>query len=353
MISNSFKKDTNSYVVLLKWFWSITSWETQTELKIHQKQILWINDIITTKKNSLAVIEWWDKSITRLWENSKIIIKKNYVWDNLAKIQIHFSLLKWKTWSNIVTILDRDSYFKQDIKNVTASVRWTVFEANFDENYTTVYEHKIEVVDKNWNKKELVPWEILFFDTFSIEKLKQTLNNSWVEINKNLDKEYILKLREEFLNNIKPTLYNKFFNPDYEIYKKINDLSNQDFKKYFDSLDQKQKEEFLNKLNYFHQTINFEKWENTDLYNLKLNTTNILVNNISDENYKATLLKYSNYDLNDLLKNSKNQELIDKTKEILNKNKQVFEENVKEMFNNSIEKSKEFLQNNILNNLNK
>jgi hypothetical protein len=44
--------------------------------------------------NSLAVIEWGDKSITRLGENSRIVVKENFVSDDLSKINISFELLK-------------------------------------------------------------------------------------------------------------------------------------------------------------------------------------------------------------------------------------------------------------------
>ena len=47
---------------------------------------------------------------------------------------------------------------------------------------------------------------------------------------------------------MRDTFFENLFYKQEKQFEKINDLSNQDFKKYFDSLDQKQNEEFLNKL---------------------------------------------------------------------------------------------------------
>jgi len=51
-------------------------------------------NVINTLNNSLALIEWGDKSITRLGSNSKVMVKENFVADDLSKINISFELLK-------------------------------------------------------------------------------------------------------------------------------------------------------------------------------------------------------------------------------------------------------------------
>jgi hypothetical protein len=40
------------------------------------------------------LIEWGDKSITRLAGNSKVVIQKNSVASDLSEVQISFELLK-------------------------------------------------------------------------------------------------------------------------------------------------------------------------------------------------------------------------------------------------------------------
>ena len=75
-ISLFFKSvDRNSYLELVSWEWLLND----KVLQIWKKEKLSKEDIIETKtKDSLAIIEWWDWSITRLWWNTKVKIENQY-----------------------------------------------------------------------------------------------------------------------------------------------------------------------------------------------------------------------------------------------------------------------------------
>lgn len=71
------------------------------------------DSIRTIGKESLAVIEWGDGSITRLGGNTKISVGNNEVSRDYTKIDISFDLIAGKTWSNVVSFISGDSAFTQ------------------------------------------------------------------------------------------------------------------------------------------------------------------------------------------------------------------------------------------------
>jgi hypothetical protein len=304
-ISNSYKRDTNSYVMLVEWSWLLTTSGKKEVLKLNSKIKISDGDVIHTLSKSLAIIEWGDKSITRLWENSKIIVKENFISEDLSKINISFELLKWKTWSNVVSIFARDSYFKQDIKWVSAAVRWTVFEANYDNDYMVVHKHAVSLTNSSGETKEIYPWDVFSLKTFSIEQIKVVIDEAFQKLNNQLDDEYIKSLRQNFLNSLNDSnplnLVSRFSDENKVLTLLSKENSKQEFEKYLSNIDEEKKQKILNYVNTLSQSVNFENWEDWFLYNLKLNTRENLIENTENEDYKKTLIRYSVYDLSDML----------------------------------------------------
>ena len=322
-IYSDYKIDTNSYVILIKWNATISNNSWKKIIKLNEKNQIFPWDIITTFENSLAVIEWWDKSITRLDWWTEIKIWENFVSEDLTKINISFNLLKWKTWSNIITIMWNDSYFEQEVKWSIAAVRGTVFEVNYENDYIRTIEHEINLKNINWETIILKENEMFSLKESIIKDLKDLIDNSWEILNKKLDKEYFEKLTKELLmrlgnNNIFEKLFNKqekFISmlKKWEDFDKIND--------YLKNLKEKDREELLWNLKTINQMINFEKWENKNLYNIKLLSKNLLIDNVNDLYYKENLIKYSMYDLKNILRsNSLNEEIIKSTLDFLKTN---------------------------------
>lgn len=342
-ISNSYKRDTNSYVTLVEWSWLLTIWGEKEVLKLNIKTKISTWDVVHTLSKSLAVIEWWDKSITRLWENSKIIIKENFISEDLSKINISFELLKWKTWSNVVSIFSGESYFKQDIKWVSAAVRWTVFEANYDNDYMLVHKHAVKLTNSSWETKEIYPWEVFSLRTFSIEKLKIAIDETFQKLNNSLDEEYVKTLRENFLNSFNdsnPLNLVWKFKTENKVLNMINSSEwKQKLEEYLNDISPEKKQKVISFLNSLNQSVNFENWENEELYNIKLNSRDTLIDNSSDDNYKKTMVRYSMYDLSGMLSlGNIKQELFDNTLGLLYENKNYVDlnnENVKSFWINS------------------
>lgn len=331
-ISQSYKIDRNSYVTLVKWSWILTSDQNKIVLKIDKKELLKNWDIVSIIWNdSLWIIEWWDKSITRLSWNSKVMIKENFVSDTLDKINISFELLKWKTWSNVITIMWENSYFKQDIKSVTASVRWTVFEADYDKDYLYVQDHEVNISNEFWQAKTLYSWDWVLLQTFSLDSVLALRDKFWEDLNESLDNEYYNKLKEEFLERFWD---NWFFQLTYDFLMRVHTDEKQiltllwtwDFKwanDYFYALWQDEKEKVLEYLKTFDQSVNFENWSDEQVYDMKLAVRSMLIDNTTSQDYKELLLKYTMYDLNSMFDfESINKAILEKTMDLLEKNKQ-------------------------------
>lgn len=330
-ISNLYKRDTNSYVTLVEWAWTLTTstWKKVLVINIKEKLNNW--DVVNTLKNSLAIIEWWDKSITRLWWNTKIKIKENFVSEDLSKINISFELLKWKTWSNVVSIMTWDSNFTQEIKWNLAAVRWTVFEANYDEDYLVVYKHELKITNKSGDTKKVFQWQAFSFKQFSLENIMWKIDETFAIMNKKLDKEYVNKLREDFLNHMRNNnpfnLVKYFYDNESNVYDMLVSFDDKKaISDYISSLPESKKEKIMKTLVTLNQLLNFENWENTELYNIKLNTRSVLLDNSNDNNYKETLVRYSFYDLSDIFSLEKfNNEILKNTFSLLSDNKEYLE----------------------------
>jgi len=282
------KIDRNSYVNLISWEASIISLENkQISLNIQDRKALSIWDTIkTTSDETLAIIEWWDGSITRMWWKSELKIKSNLVSDDKTNIQISFELIKWKTWSNVISFMWNGSYFKASYADKEAAVRWTIFELNADKQYLYVDKHEVQMTNKSGEK--LIIWEqtALDLNTFSIitliDFLKKYQDEAWLKINESLDNEFIknLKAKLDEIVILKDNLKNI--------------ISNSDFK----NIDLSEKQELYNKLLEQYQNLDFISPEDNDLYKQKLEYKKYLSILAPEEDKQALTIK-TLYDLSD------------------------------------------------------
>lgn len=271
--------DRNTYVVLVKWETKINNYL----LKKDERKKLKVKDKVITWKNSACVIEWWDWSLTRLWENSKIEIQELNVKKDLSKINLQFKLINWKTWSNVISFLWEDSYFKQNFKDkndkdIEAAVRWTIFDVNLKKDYMYVTNHEV-LVEKWKNKKILKQNQALSISSFSLIDIKKFVNEiqdkAWEQINSKLDKK--------FLDNLSKKI-SKEFN-----WKNINNILS--------------KNKSYNELLIQYQKLNFVPASESKLFAIKNKIKEKLISKASDKN-KQNLVKYSVFDLKDAINNN-------------------------------------------------
>lgn len=307
-ISLFFKSvDRNSYLELVSWEWLLND----KVLQIWKKEKLSKEDIIETKtKDSLAIIEWWDWSITRLWWNTKVKIENQFVAKNKDQVNILFRLFSGKTWSNVVTYLWEDSYFNQTYSDTEIAVRWTVYVVDADNDYLQVESHKVELINKQFGKKEVTEnkqLKLSNFEFISLDDFIKFFKDKWFfELNQKLDKEYLLKLSLEVEKRVKDFVYFAGKN--------------------IDNLTKEQREKLYKTILSSYQDLNFVSLENSEkLFNLKIALKEKLID-LAPDTEKPSLLSTFSYDLKDIFKN-KNFWNFEKITDILKENQKYLDYN--------------------------
>ncbi len=332
-------RDTNSYIINIRWNVVLN----EKEIKVDKKEVLEIGDQIKTIwKESIWVIKWWDWSITRLAWDSEVKINELNVEKDLSKINLSFSLFSWKSWSNVVSFLWEESYFKQSFEDIEASVRWTVFNVDLEKDYVSVEKHEI-TLQKNWEKKLI--WENKAFDikSFSFIELQKFLNEikdkTWEELNKTLDKQYIEELKKALANNFN---WEKVF----ELISKTTGVSwnsIEEIRENISTLWEKEKKKAYEALLSKYQEFNFISPESQTEFSNKNDIKQVLIE-LAPEEEKKSLVKYSIYDLQDAI-NLKQFEWIKWVSELLNANKEFVNSADFPTFNETINKAKEQIEN--------
>ena len=307
-ISLFFKSvDRNSYLELVSWEWLLND----KVLQIWKKEKLSKEDIIETKtKDILALSEWWDWSITRLWWNTKVKIENQFVAKNKDQVNILFRLFSGKTWSNVVTYLWEDSYFNQTYSDTEIAVRGTVYVVDADNDYLQVESHKVELTNKQFGKKEVTEnkqLKLSNFEFISLDDFIKFFKDKWFfELNQKLDKEYLLKLSLEVEKRVKDFVYIAGKN--------------------IDNLTKEQREKLYKTILSSYQDLNFVSLENSEkLFNLKIALKEKLID-LAPDTEKPSLLSTFSYDLKDIFKN-KNFWNFEKITDILKENQKYLDYN--------------------------
>lgn len=298
--------DRNSYVELI----SGTALLNEKPLEKNKKEKLKIDDIVTTtSKEALAVIEWWDWSVTRLWGDTSIKINNLYVSTNKDKLNISFELFKWKTWSNVISFIPEDSFFTQRFMDVEAAVRWTIFNVDLENEYLYVIEDQVDLYKQDWGIIQVWESEPLDLRTFTFIKFEEFLTNfrdvTFENINRMLDSQLFQKLKQELEKDM-----DKLIQVTYTEIDNLTDL---------------EKNEVYNNLLSIYQELNFVGTADEIMYNIKIwikeklyqlapeedkklllnsfvDDFNDSVNNISDKSYESfwKIIKIIWWDLDQL-----------------------------------------------------
>lgn len=263
-------------------------------------------DMVKTSSTWRAIIEWWDGSVTRIWESSELLIEQVDVNSNRTQINIRFELFSWKTWSNVISFLWNDSSFTQKIEWIDAGVRWTIFDVDLDAWYIRVSEHLVELRNEDWKVLMLTPeapFDIFRGSFIDIDVFLRTFQDlAWTEYNKIADNEF----REYLLVNIQNhiTRFNPFlkliewFFPHYRI---VYELDNsEDFattEELILKLNQKSREKSLELVQTRYQDLNFVLPSDELLYARKLRYQQALLMLNDDIEFQQSLLERTLYDL--------------------------------------------------------
>ena len=180
------------HIYIEQWSGKIIRWDSAIDLSVKESYNLENNDIVETSSESIGIIHWPDKSITRLWANTRIVVEKMEVNSDYSKIQISYKIEKGKTWNNIIRLLVGESYFETRLpkNNIVAWVRWTVFEINLDNKYIHAVNHATHLTDAWGNSIDIFPWELVSSENILLKKWQEWIDTTWNDINTLSDASY-------------------------------------------------------------------------------------------------------------------------------------------------------------------
>lgn len=297
-------KNLDSFVILINWEAKLND----NVLIIKEKSKLSVWDVVQTIwNNSLAVLEWWDGSVTRLWWNTSAKIWELQVSHDLSKINIKFNLLSGKTWSNVVSFFWEGSYFKEYFRDSEAAVRWTVFNVDLDKQYLYVINHKVDLTTSNGDLitvNEQEPFDLKNFTFISLDNfIKSFKDKSFEEINIQFDNELLLILKKRLISDIA----------------NINKLNEIDLNGVL--WNEVKKSELYDKMLTDYQKLNFIKPDEQELFKIKLELKDKLLQLSTPEN-KNILINSTLNDFKEMIE-SKQYENIDLLLTILSDNKDI------------------------------
>jgi len=300
-------------------------WEASlndTLIQREKKYILSSWDKIHTRDESLAVIEWWDWSLSRLGWNTVITIEQNEISKDYTDIQISFDLIAGRTWSQVVSFFDEGSSFTQTFDGIEAWVRGTIFDVDLENNFVRSSDHVVTLTKDDGNTIRLEEWKVLDIQEFSFVELSYFIKNmedrAWRELNKTLDNEYInilkSKLEEEFSTNPLFLFILDYLSPKYRILQSLN--KNDDFVKtenLIEKVTQNKRQEVYNAILSEYQSLNFVDAGDYDFYKRKLHFKRALILLSDSDVSTQRLVETSTFDLQDATK----QKLTDGVSETL------------------------------------
>lgn len=167
------------------WQAKIIRWETVYELIKDETYNLENGDIVETMDTSRATISWPDHSITRLWENTRIIIERMYANEDYSTIEVSYALKKWKVWNTVLRTLFGDSFFEVKLPkdDIVVGVRGTTFEVNLEKRYIHSISHMSTLWDRWWNRVQLFAGEIVSSENILTKLTKEWLDSTWTNWN--------------------------------------------------------------------------------------------------------------------------------------------------------------------------
>lgn len=299
--------DTNSYVKLIKG----KALLNETFLSINGRYLLDTGDKIITQDASLAVIEWWDGSLTRLGDNTKISIEHNQISKDYTDIKISFDLLAGKTWSQVISFIWKDSSFTQNFKGIEAWVRGTIFDVDLTQDFLRVTDHLVTLTQPDGNIIQVSQWDIINLKSFSLVELSKFIRDmedrAWSGINIQLDEAYTTLLQERLQSDISDAgvflFILDFFSPKYRI---IHAIKNSDkfskIEELISSIDEWEKKEVYDGVLSKYQAYNFVRITSYDAYKRKLFFKRALVLLTNNEQDIERLMQTSWYDISQAAK---------------------------------------------------
>jgi len=203
---NCGKKEKSPAILVTFVKGNVTAISKNQSRKLKTGQLVFTNDKIITKKNSVVDLQFSSSVIMKIGQQSEVIITKNI--ENTTKISrnIELNLAKGSVFSKIHGKLRKNDSFQVRTPAAVAAVRGTEFETNVDDdNNTQVSVTKGKVAVKNSNGEEQVVEEGNKIDIDAVGKMKQSLLEL-IEKQRLKDKANIESIKKSGKENIEDIL---------------------------------------------------------------------------------------------------------------------------------------------------
>ncbi len=179
-------------------------------IKAYRYMTLEEGDIVITGENGLAIIRYFDDSVSRLYSRTELKMQRLYQdHASLAKTKVEVELERGRVWNQVVNLIYEQGSF--EISTDTMSAR-TSGKASFDVTHDdikdkaaiAVFENKVEVSfpeKRKENKKMVIEgYTYEVEDKVASEKriaLHDETDKLWVKVNQAEDKNYKKQIEEE------------------------------------------------------------------------------------------------------------------------------------------------------------
>lgn len=164
------------------------------------------NDQIITGENGTAVLEYFDDSVSRLANNTHLVVYK------LAKPRansiatyVEIDLLDGTLWSKVVNLVDKDSSFVVTVDDVYARAKKAAFNVTVEDEILEigVYRNTIDLKSGE-DLEQVMSGEKVVVDKESMELSKSKIDaqekeEEWVKENLESDKQYLDEVEKRLL----------------------------------------------------------------------------------------------------------------------------------------------------------
>lgn len=186
------------------------------KIKAHRYMELKEGDIVVTGEKGLAIIRYFDDSVSRLSSQTELKMQRLYQdYVGLAKTEVEIELARGRVWNQVVNLVDDHGSFEVSTNKIKAR---TSERASFDitrddvqkKVAVAVFGNKVEISvpeKRRKHKKVVVEGYTYEIDDMLVSEERIALNDEkdklWVEVNRAEDKNYKKQIEKEKDNSTK------------------------------------------------------------------------------------------------------------------------------------------------------
>ncbi len=172
------------------------------------------SDKIITPKDSTAVVEFFDESVSRLAGDTEVVFERLDFSGDLSRY-VEIALIEGKLWTRVINVIDEDA-FVIHTENISTSAKKAAFDVEVKKNEKTevkVYNSSVDIKKKNSEDKDKVLSgqkvvaieEEIVVDVIS----KEEKEVAWVQENMKEDQAFVHKVEEKVVIARKESLENE------------------------------------------------------------------------------------------------------------------------------------------------